>query len=83
MLNGLLQVRDQHEITSLKPTTVQCVVIDVTQRSACAYAVSVVTQVDVRAQLLHQLRAARKRRCILDLTSVAIDSALPLFATPV
>lgn len=54
MLNVILQVTHKHEVTSLVPAAVQCVVVYVTQYSTCADAVGAVLSVDELAQAVHE-----------------------------
>ena len=55
MLYRVLQVRHEHQISSLEPAVVQRVVVDVTEDGACADAVRHVFLVDVLAQAVHVL----------------------------
>ena len=57
MLDGVLQVGHKHEVAGLKPAPVEGVVVDVTEDGTRAYAVSVVLDVDVLAETVHDYGA--------------------------
>ena len=57
MLDGVLQVGHEHQISGLKPAAVQGMVVDVTQDGARTDAVSVVLDIDVLAQTVHDQAA--------------------------
>ena len=58
MLNSLLKVRHKHQITCLKPTIVQCMVVDVTKHCSCADSIRSVTGVNEFAHFVKTFRAA-------------------------
>lgn len=53
VLNIILQVAHEHQVTGLIPARVKCVVVDVAQDGTCADAVCAVLSVDELAQAVH------------------------------
>ena len=53
VLNIILQVAHEHQVTGLIPARVKCVVVDVAQDGTCADAVCAILSVDELAQAVH------------------------------
>ena len=58
MLNGLLKVRHEHQITCLKPAIMQCMVIDVAKHCSCADSIRSVTGINEFAHFVKTFRGA-------------------------
>ena len=55
MFDGVLEVRHEHQIASLVPAVMECVVINVTKDRTCTDAIRVVLGVNKLAQFIHHL----------------------------
>lgn len=55
MLDVVLQVRHEHQVTGLEPAIMHGMVVDLTQDGARAETISGVLSIDVLAQFVHQL----------------------------
>ena len=76
MLNGLLKVRHEHQITCLKPAIMQCMVIDVAKHCSCADSIRSVTGVN---EFTHFVKTFRGASNIFFRTFLSFLSLIRLF----
>ena len=80
MLDGLLQMRHQHEVTSLEPVVMQGMMIDVAQHGPRTQTIRLILGVHVLAQTFHHvhtcLRVSRQLTLNNNATSLFINSYL-------